>query len=116
MSNVKSLESILKEVEEPRVEIFLDKKLQSFLKTYAKNRQAYNEKSFNKEELQMIKKILDHLFTTYIVKYEHASYKLSLFSKKILDEKERMDKTRKELQELGEDVFRSKWDAESAME
>ena len=105
MKKDQTLQSILKEVEEPRVEVFLDEKLRKFLKQYAGSRQAYNEALFNKREQKVIMDLLDQLFASLILRHEHAETKLSLYSKRILEEKDKMTDKRKDLQALGGNIF-----------
>ena len=105
MKQDETLESILKEANEPRVEVFLDEKRRQFLRQYANERQRYNESLFARKEQKIIMEVLDDLFSSYILKQEHAGYKLSLYAKKVLDEKEGVDKHHKYLQELGGNIF-----------
>lgn len=105
MKKDETLQSILKSAEEPRVEVFLDEKLRSFLEQYAGSRQAYNEALFNRREQRVIMDLLDQLFASLILKHEHAEYKLSLYSKNILEEKDKMTDKRKDLQALGGNIF-----------
>ena len=97
MSENETLESILKAVDEPRVEVFLDKDMREFLKFYAKNRDIYDIRSFGDKETKLLKGLLDDVLVSYILKFEHAGYKLSLYSKRVLDHKTEMKNRRKEL-------------------
>ena len=99
MKKDETLESILKMVEEPRVEVFLDKELREFLKFYNKNRDIYDIRSFGENETKTLRKLLDGLVTSYILKHEHAGYKLSLYSKQILEHRQKIEGKWKELTE-----------------
>ena len=108
MSDNETLESILKEVSEPRVQVVLDEKRKTFLRAYASDRHAYNERQFTEKEMQIVRNILDNLYSSYIMKYEHAEYKLSLYSKKVLKERDEVNKLRKYLQKIGEGIYNEK--------
>ena len=108
MKKDETLESILNLIDNPKVAMVLKPDEIDFLRMYARDRHAYNERVFDKKEQKIVLNILDKLFSSYIVLHERVSNKLWHYRDKVSQEKNEVDKQMKYLQTLGENIIDAK--------
>ena len=97
-----TVQDIKNAIDNPEVRIDLSEEEEEFLKVYATNRISYMERSFDKEEQRIVRRILDRLFYQYIMLHEHADFQLTTQANNLMLYRDKHREEMKAIQKLGE--------------
>ena len=99
-----TVQDIKNAIDCPEVQIDLIEEEEEFLKVYATNRSSYNERSFDKEEARIVRRILDKIFYQYIMLHEHADFQLTSQANNLILYRDKHREEVKAIQKLGENL------------
>ena len=99
-----TVQDIKNTIDCPRVEIDIIEEEEEFLKVYATNRASYNERSFDKEEARITRRILDKIFYQYIMLHERADFQLTSQANNLILYRDQHREEMKAIQKLGENL------------
>ena len=105
MSQNKKVTQAIENLKQPELSLPLKEEEIKFIEEYAKEREVYNNTTFNMIESRIIRSILDRIFTSYIIAHEQNEYDLYNEYREIRDIKARLAKRRSELQAVGEHLY-----------
>ena len=99
-----TVQDIKNAIDNPEIKIDLSEEEEEFLKVYATNRVSYTERSFDKEEARIVRRILDRLFYQYIMLHEHADFQLTTQANNLILYRDKHRQEMKAIQKLGENL------------
>ena len=98
----RTVQDIKNDINNPVIQIDLSEEEEEFLKVYATNRASYTERSFDKEEQRIVRRILDRLFYQYIMLHENADFQLTSQANNLILYRDKHREEMKAIQKLGE--------------
>ena len=98
----KTIRDIKNDIDNPTVIIDLSEEEEEFLKVYATNRISYTERSFDKEEARITRRILDRIFYQYVMLHENADFNLTTEINNLILYRDKHREEKKNIQKLGE--------------